>query len=382
MTAPLRALLRPRTLTATLLGLASLTASLDDDRGKPADEPVAQAPVRPGASGLDEPADRARREALGQALDWLADEARSDPDGSWPVDDAQVQTKSAITALASLALMSGGSLPDRGEHGVRVARGVDYLLSRAVLDAQAEDRGLLGTLAASDSIMHSHGFATLALAEAYAVSPASRRGARIAKALPLAVDLIERSQGSEGGWMYQPRRVAEHEGSVTICLVQGLRAARNAGIEVDGNVIARAEDYVRRSQADDGLFRYELGSSQRTVALTAAAISTLNATGNYDDPAIRSGVDAIWRVLGQRERGEAEPSRWPYYERFYLVQTFWQLSEASHFERWYEDELERVLATQASDGSWRDRRYGDAYATSMNALFLAVPDAQLPILQR
>ena len=115
--------------------------------------------------------------------------------------------------------------------------------------------------------------------------------------------------------------------------------------------------------------------------MTAAAIATLNATGSYDDPVIRQGVDAIWRRLAERDADGSTPD-FPFYERFYLVQALWQLSDPSHFERWYEQELERVLDSQRDDGSWRNSSYGDTYATAMNALFLAVPDALLPILQR
>jgi hypothetical protein len=338
--------------------------------------------LRPGSvPRLGAGAERSRAEALERALGWLAADVRARPDGSWATEDARVQLPGAVTSLSVLALMAGGSPPDRGPHGQRVGAAIDYLLSRAVLDPESPEVGFLGSLEGTDAAMHGHGLATLALAEAYAMSPGSYRGARLAKALPLAVGLITRTQGAEGAWYYPPRRVAEHEGSVTITLVQGLRAARNAGIEVDLRVIERADAYVRRSQADDGLFRYTLGSSQRTVALTAAAISTLNATGSYDDATIRAAVDAVWRELAQRER-DGGRSDFPYYERFYLSQALWQLSDPSHFDRWYTDELARIVDTQSEDGSWSDARYGAAYATAVNCLFLALPDALLPIFRR
>ncbi|MHC4261996.1 MAG: hypothetical protein ACYSWX_05710 [Planctomycetota bacterium] len=375
--------------SVTALGLAwvpLLVAGVpgdDDQRGPaPTGERSLDSQSGPATTPrLAAAADEARRAGLRSALAWISAPERARADGSWETVDARVECQGAVSALATLALLAGGSTPDRGQYGARVARGTDYLLSRAVLDASATDRGFVGTLDAPNSAMHTHGFALLALAEAYSVSPATRRGARLAEVLPLAVGLIESTQGAEGGWEYEPKRIAAHEGSVTICLVQGLRAARNAGIDVDGTVIARADDYVRRSQAPDGLFRYTLGSPERTVALTAAAIATLNATGSYDDPVIRQGVDAIWRRLAERDADGSTPD-FPFYERFYLVQALWQLSDPSHFERWYEQELERVLDSQRDDGSWRNSSYGDTYATAMNALFLAVPDALLPILQR
>ena len=94
-----------------------------------------------------------------------------------------------------------------------------------------------------------------------------------------AVRCAEAAQTGTGGWGYAPVPDTEHEGSVTICLVQGLRAAQNAGIRVDSNVIHDAVDYVRRLQNEDGSFRYALDIDRTSVALTAASMATLNATG-------------------------------------------------------------------------------------------------------
>ncbi|WP_145067077.1 prenyltransferase/squalene oxidase repeat-containing protein [Engelhardtia mirabilis] len=393
---------------ATLLlaqALVSIAASDDRSSVLPEDKPAGSGvphaqdvtPTDPNASPpptaagvgprLGPAADEARRAALEGALDWLAKSQAESADGSWPDDDARLRAPEAVAALCSLALMAGGSTPERGPHGAAVARGTDYLLGRIHLDPGADERGFIGSLEASDSRMHGHGLATLALAEAFSTSPTSRRGQRLLEALQLAVGLIERTQGAEGGWWYEPHRVASHEGSVTITLVQALRSARNTGIAVDAGVITRAEDYVLRSQAPDGSFRYTLGSPVTTVALTGAAISTLNAAGRYDDEVVRRGVDAIWRGLESRElEGSSERPPHPYYERFYLSQAFWNLADPTHFEKWYERELERVLSRQADDGSWSGEEqgsgYGAAYATSINALFLALPDGLLPIFQR
>jgi hypothetical protein len=387
---------RPRSLrlrvglSAAVLAAAGLCWAADDAGGARGDQSPTPTPpgLGPGSgpaggARLGASADEARRAALDRALDWLvAAQARS-LDGSWSTADARFQAPDAVVALGALALLAGGSTPERGPRRQAVARAVDYLLGRVHTAADSPVRGFIGALDHSDSRMHGHGFATLALAEAYVSSPTTRRGGRIAELLPLAVERTEVSQGAEGGWEYEPVRVASHEGSVTITLVQGLRAARNAGLAVDPAVIARAEDYVLRSQAEDGSFRYTLGSPITTVALTAAAISTLNAAGRYDDRAVRAGVDAIWRGLDRRAAGEpGSESLYPFYERFYTVQAFWQLSDQSHFERWYPRELERVLEAQEPDGSWPSPNYGRAYGTAFNALFLAVPDALLPIFQR
>jgi hypothetical protein len=227
--------------------------------------------------------------------------------------------------------------------------------------------------------MYSHAFATLALAEVYGVS----RRTRVKEKLQDAVEFTVKCQNKTGGWRYVPF-TNDSDMSVTVCQIVALRAARNVGIQVDGTVIGRAEDYVVRLQKPDGTFRYTLDDPRSTLALTAAAISTLNATGKYDTNVIKDGVDAIWSGLGLREQagGRKKKSDFPYYERFYTAQAFWQLSDRSNFKRWYTPEREQMILKQKSDGSWRSPRYGSCYATAVNCLVLAIPEGVLPIFQR
>lgn len=367
-------------------------ASLDanrrhDERGdvpRPAPRPSAQDET-PGAATPLAPASAYPREVvertLARGLAWLAAQEGPSADGSWPVPTGTGARSApvAVASLCGLALMAGGHLPGRGPYGERVGRGLDYVLSRAVTETSDPRHGFIGGDGLSR--MHGHGFATLVLAEGYAMSPSRDRGARLRATLESAVGLIERTQGAEGGWMYEPRLEPEHEGSVTICLVSALRAARDAGVLVDPKVVARAEDYVRRSQAEDGYFRYTLGSDKKTLALTAAGVATLAATGAYDDPALERGVDAIVRglALGGTHPGAGE---FPHYERFYLALALGGLRDRDLFENWFADELQRLVASQNDDGSWNDSVFGASYATAINCLVLAVPDGILPIFQR
>jgi len=330
----------------------------------------------------------ASQTAIERGLAYLAELQSDAEDGSISTADATSSAPVAVTALTALAFMAAGHSPDRGPYGKVVRRAVEYLLGRADRDA-GSSYGYIASSSDNFSKMHGHGYATLALAEAYGMSPRTSLGDRLRDTLPAAVAAIERSQGTSGGWWYGPERSASHEGSVTICLVQALRAARNAGIRVDPTKIALAEGYVRDSQVTEpgpthGLFRYQIGLDRTSIALTAAAISTLNATGEYGSKEIDIGIDAIWRGLYERESGleDAQNARYPYYERLYLAQAFWQHDDIRHFQRWIADELPRVIADQRPDGSWFSREYGTAYATASNCLFLSLPEGVLPIFQR
>ena len=388
--------LRPA-LALCALGLASAAASAAAEAhraGARALEERAAEPARPrqasaqsGEAALAEVSGDAlsseRREAsllaLERGLEHLARRQAEEEDGSLGGRGTQA-VPVATAALASLAWMAAGSGPERGPRGRALARSIDYLLAHADL---TQGSPVYGYVSAPNAIgkMHAHGYATLALAEAYSMSSDTLRGQRIAGALSAGVDLIERTQGAEGGWWYDPERTTQHENSITITLVQALRAAHNVGVRVDPAVIARAVDYVKRTQNEDGSFRYGLEHPSTTVAISAAAISTLNATGEYDGPSIAAGIEWIWGELDLRAGGGSS-ARFPYYERLYLAQALWQNPDPRVFERWYDEELMRVIATQAEDGSWSDETYGDAYATAMNCLVLAVPLGWLPIFQR
>jgi hypothetical protein len=277
--------------------------------------------------------------------------------------------------------MAAGNPPGRGPYGREVLRIVEYLVRQTDLTPESRQFGYVSNQGDQISRTHGHGYATLAMAQAFGMWPNERaqEGRDLRRALEAAVRRIEDSQGTEGGWEYEPVVTASHEGSVTICYAQALRAAQNAGLQVDTDVVRRAEDYVRRLQREDGLFRYTLNDERATVALTAAGISTLNMTGSYDDDAIQNAVDAIWSRLQDPQH---ESGMYAEYERLYLAQAFWQLSDSSHFQRWFAEERQRMLRGRTADGSWRSPAYGDCYATAMHCLVLAIPEGVLPIFQR
>jgi len=323
----------------------------------------------------------AAERAVASGLEYLAGLQARSGDGSFAITDVErgEYAPLGVSALCTLAFLAAGGEPGRGPHGEVVERAVDFLVAHTDLAQDSSEHGYISLQGDVVSKTHGHGYATLALAEAYGMAKGSER---IRAALVAAVERIQKCQGAEGGWFYNPYPTPDHEGSVTICLVQALRAARDAGIQVDAEVIRRAEDYVRRLQAKSGLFCYTLGDERRaSIALTAAAIATLNSAGKYDDTVIHSGIDAIWSALGRQEES-GKRSDFPEYERLYLAQAFWQLSDTSHFTRWFPKEREDILKQQEKDGAWRGSRFGSAYVTAVNCLVLSLPDGVLPVFQR
>jgi hypothetical protein len=282
----------------------------------------------------------------------------------------------AVTALSALSLMAAGNLPDRGRYEAATRRAVEWLVDHC------NDEGYFTTDRDGVSRMHGQGYALLALTQAWGMYDAeSGQRARMRGAIERGVQLIEASQGDTGGWYYDPRRVSDHEGSITVCMVQALRAARDTGFRVDKGVIDRALVYLDKSQdKSDGRFRYRINDPKKSWALTAAALSTLNALGDYGSNTLELGFEALQRsdpLLGQ---ASSEPFQ--DYGSLYAAQAYWHWRDQRAFDLWWPEFVADCASRQQEDGSFYDGDFGSVYATAIVTLTLQVPLGFLPVFQR
>ena len=335
------------------LGLASAAAAEDDD------------PERTAAELITPPTE----EAIERGLAWLA--KRQNPDGSF--GSGAYRGNAAVTALCGLALMAGGSTPDRGPYGAEISRTVDFLM------ANTQQGGFITTArSASHGPMYGHGFATLFLAQCYGES----KRPELREKLISAVKLIINTQNKEGGWRYRPQR-ADADISVTICQVMALRAARNAGLFVPNETIARCIDYVKKSQNEDGGFSYMLRQGHSAFARSAAGVVALYSAGVYEGAEITKGI----RYLNQfrPQKGTVRRESYYYYGQYYAAQAMWQAG-GDDWKQWYpaiRDQLTQWPGEyrQRDDGSWTSP-YSAEYATAMALVVLQLPENCLPIFQR
>jgi hypothetical protein len=298
-------------------------------------------------------------------------------DGSFSIvrNDASTSAPVAVTSLAIMSLMASGHLPDRGNHQMAVQRAVDWLVAHCGEDGYFTTDG-------DKSEMHGQGYAVLALTQAFGMDAGDRNKRDLLRAaIERGVRLIEESQGETAGWWYEPRRVAEHEGSITVCMIQALRAARDIGFKVDKGVIDRALGYVQRSQAEDGRFRYALNDTKTSWALTAAALSTLHGLGQYSGEVLDLGFEALQRsdpFTGTSSWNEAFVD----YGALYAAQAYWQNRDQKAFERWWPAFVASCEERQRDDGHFDGGEHGSVYGTAIVSLTLQVPLGYLPMLQR
>lgn len=337
-------------------------------------------PAAGGGGGAPTPDDALQidrvRQIVARGHAWLIKQQNRDGSFSIERNEAARAAPVAVTALATLSLMAAGSLPDRGEHERTVRAAVDWLVDHCNED------GFFTTDSDSISRMHGHGYALLALTQACGMYGQDDEGRkRLRSAIDRGVRLIEASQGETGGWWYDPRKHPDHEGSVTVCMIQALRTARDAGFAVDKGVIDRAVNYMKRSQEPvSGAFRYRINDPKTSWALTAAALSTLNATGDYGSELVTHGFQSLEETdpyigAGMRESFQD-------YGALYAAQAYWQHPDRSAFDRWWPEFVTYCDQRQGPDGEFSDREFGNVYATAIVTLTLQVPVGYLPLFQR
>lgn len=298
--------------------------------------------------------------SINRGLQYLAQQQQ--PDGSYGQE--RYGRHVGITALAGIAFLGQGSMPDRGLYQQNVTKILDFILD------SVHENGLIAA-DTSHGPMYGHGFAVLFLAEIYGQTHDSR----IHEALVKSIRLIIGSQNPEGGWRYQPVPT-EADVSVTICQVMALRAARNAGIKVPKETIDKAVDYVRRCQNADGGFRYMLNSGNSAFPRSAAGVATLYYAGIYSDQAIDRGLAYLLTEMP----GAGRQTPHYFYGHYYAVQAMY-MAGGRHWRTWFPAIREELLEKQEATGAWEGQA-GKSYGTAMALIILQMPNRYLPIFQK
>ncbi|GIW99106.1 MAG: squalene--hopene cyclase [Pirellulaceae bacterium] len=323
----------------------------------------------PGELIRGDPVPREVREIYDRGISYLV--RSQGPDGNWPDGYAGPGT----TGLALMVFLASGEDPNYGKYREPIR-----LAMRAIIEAQDPVTGYLG-----DS-MYQHGFATLALAEAYgAVDETDGRSERsddrisrpsIAQALELAVRCAVTSQGKNPhqAWRYSPS-ARDADTSVSGSVLMGLLAARNAGIAVPDKSIDAAVDYFVSMTGDNGAVGYSggLGGFGQSIARSSIACLVFSIAQRKDLPQYSATRHYVISNMN-------EESHYVEYARYYQAQALFQADVAA-WERWNRRLVRQLKALQNADGSFSGQ-FGNATSTSLNLLALAVNYRFLPVYER
>ncbi|MBA3316439.1 MAG: squalene--hopene cyclase [Planctomycetaceae bacterium] len=311
------------------------------------------------------------RELYDRGLEYLV-KSQSER-GDWPGG----QSGPGVTGMAVMCFLASGEDPNFGVYSSNIRRGL-----RNIISQQDANTGYFG------NSMYHHGFAMLALAEAYGTvddrnlwTGASGSNQRtIGQALELAVRAAITSQkrNSYGAWRYSPSG-NDADTSVAGAVLMGLLAARNAGIEVPDESIDKAISYFVKMTAPSGQVAYSGGIGGFDESMARISIGTLvyAIAGRKD----LEQYKATLGYLTQRVDGGGGPGHGSVeYQQYYQAQALFQ-GDFDAWEKWNENLLRRLKSIQRPDGSFNGS-YGTQVATPLCLLAVAVNYRFLPIYER
>ncbi|MBA4149934.1 MAG: terpene cyclase/mutase family protein [Verrucomicrobia bacterium] len=271
--------------------------------------------------------------------------------------DMPYGSEPGVVGLAIISMLAHGDDPNLGPYAQSIRRGLNFILKQ-----QNAKTGYIGRS------MYNHGFATLALAEAYGMVD----DARLGPALEKAVQLITGSQEKNPlhAWRYSPEST---DGDTTVSGAQmvALFAARNAGINVSEEAIQRGIKYFVSCQTPEGGFGYTSNSGPN-AARTAIAVLVFALAKEKDQEYFKSAFSYLQKAPPENS--------YQHYFLYYAAQSFFHHSPAE-WQTWNKKNIRTLTASQTPEGSW-DGQFGATFTTSASLLSLALNYRYLPIYER
>ncbi len=291
-----------------------------------------------------------------RGLQYLA--AAQNDDGSFP---GNYGLEAATPSLTMLAMFAHGDDPNHGPYAKPIKLCLEYILGKA--DAHT---GYIG------NSMYNHGFATLALAEAFGAV----QDERIGPALKKAVDLILTSQEKNRfkAWRYMPD-AQDADSTVSGACFVALIAARNAGFRVPDNAIDGAlKFYTDCQNPGSGGIGYLPGSGANGGATTAIGVAVYAYARKKDHPTFAKALKALKEV--DSETG----GNYPFYFEYYASQALFQ-GDLKAWGEWNDKRVRQLADSQSDDGSW-EGGLGQPLSTAFALLSIALNYRYLPIYER
>jgi hypothetical protein len=346
-------------------------------------------------------APQAADQAIQRGLQFLA--RHQMPDGRWSLTDfgasrseipaaerASLNSDTAATGLAMLCFLRAGYRPQDPEFGPAIRRGLDFLVNNQKADG---DLFVLENSESNQCVwLYSHGIATMAICEAYAISQDAALREPAQKAIDFAVSA---QHPIRGGWRYSPRYGSDT--SVTVWVFAALVRGRQAGLDVPDGAFDHVESWLDKAQASTGephRFCYnpyapdtqaQRHGREPNKAMTAAGLWMRSHLGwQQSGLPMVSGADFLLDhppEMGSYQR----PSRDVYY--WYHATHVMCFMQGSHWEVWKRQLHPLLIESQIKQGtlagSWDPRKPvpdrwgrhgGRMYVTSLSLLMLEVND--------
>ena len=337
------------------------------------------------------------RETIKKGLEYLA--KAQNRDGHW--EGVNGEYAIPCTSLAGMAFLCEGSTMREGKYRDNLRRAVNYLLDKAQPNGLLANPAMRGE---SGRYMYGHGFALMFLACVVGEEENAEKRKKLVQVCERACKYSWEAQTNRGGWGYVSAKDGSNfdEGSVTITQVQGLRAARNAGIIVPNDCIKNAQKYLQASTNSSGGVTYSLaygGGGDGRPALTAAAICCGFSFGEYKSDLVKKWIkfcQAHLGTLGSGHRiGHDEYTHYYYSQVVYVLgnDRYKKLfpdaasDEVITWKEYRKSLFDSLKSSQSADGSWSTGNWtaqsvGAVYVTACYLTMMQLDKAALPLYQR
>ena len=265
-----------------------------------------------------------------------------------------------VIGLCVIAMLAHGDDPNSGKFNANIKLGINVILNSA-----NKNNGYIG-----DS-MYNHGFATLALAEAYGAVNDDRIGPALKKAVTLIVS--SQSRNAKGAWRYGPES-QDADTTVSGSILVALFAAANAGITVPDEAISKALNFYESCLTNDGGFGYS-GKDSPNYPRTAIGALVFALAKKKDSGIFKNAITFLSTHNANDTGGQ-----YYHYGLYYAAQAFFHAG-TQPWEIWNEINIKTLKASQSENGSWNSSQ-GPAFTTAAALLSMALNYRYLPIYER
>ncbi len=330
--------------------------------------------------------------AVAAALKWLASQQMSD--GGWTFDLRRTpnpnanpgqadRARAGATAMALLPFLGAGHTPKEGKYAPVVRKGLYFLTQQGTPNNTRFGPGM--SWHEPQGRMYSHGLASIAVCEAYAMT-SDKALQPYAQA---SINFIQAAQLFDGGWRYDPPPDQPGGGDTSVVgwQVMALKSASMGyQLSFDQHTLERSIQFLNKVQAEDGAaYGYvNRNDRPRDGATTAIGLLCRMYFGwKKDNPALGRGVATL------SGRGPSTGAQTDMYYNYYATQVMrhW---DGDEWKKWNNVMRDYLIETQAKKGAEMGSWYFDdpsdhgqqgqrLYVTSLATLTLEVYYRHLPL---
>lgn len=292
--------------------------------------------------------------SVAAALKWLS--RHQNKDGSWSITRFNSQCRqgkcdgagtaesdAAATAFSLLPFLAAGQTHNtQGDSQKNIRAGINWLMQKQ------KPNGNLS--AGSGHVMYTHGLATIAMCEAYALS----KDKRVGQSAQAAINFIQAAQDQNGGgWRYHPGEAGDT--SVVGWQVMALKSGQLAELKVSPDVLDRAKRFLTMASGNELGWKFGYTGPGPTPTMAGVGLLCRQHLGAAkDDPGLAEGAKYLMANLPD-DKGNRSIYYW-----YYATQVIYNL-QGEDWETWNRKMRDILVNTQdagkdCSTGSWSPTR--------------------------